>query len=244
MQLVIIIIISFVFTIGLSFLLSLIKHHIKFIPIIILVILIYAVSKAFHLPALIFIIVFGLFIGNVSDLKRFSWTKKFRIDELNKEVIRFREITIEATFLVRVLFFLLFGYLIETSEVLNIGTLAWSLGIVFTIFIFRLIQLKLSKLPIKPLLFVAPRGLITILLFLSIDQSQSISIVNRSVIIQVIIITAFVMMIGLMTTKQTKDNPNDIITEPNINIDLTPNVTFENIHNNISNEIIIDNNEL
>jgi len=244
LQLVIIIIISFVFTIGLSFLLSLIKHHIKFIPIIILVILIYAVSKAFHLPALIFIIVFGLFIGNVSDLKRFSWTKKFRIDELNKEVIRFREITIEATFLVRVLFFLLFGYLIETSEVLNIGTLAWSLGIVFTIFIFRLIQLKLSKLPIKPLLFVAPRGLITILLFLSIDQSQSISIVNRSVIIQVIIITAFVMMIGLMTTKQTKDNPNDIITEPNINIDLTPNVTFENIHNNISNEIIIDNNEL
>lgn len=238
LQLLIIIVISFIFTIGLAFLLSLIKHHIKFIPIMILVILIYAVSKAFHLPALVFIIVFGLFIGNILNFKRLSWTKRFKIDELNKEVIKFREITIEATFLIRVLFFLLFGYLIETADVLNINTLSWSVGIVIAIFVFRLIQLILSKLPISPLIFVAPRGLITILLFLSIAKSQSISIVNRPVIIQVIIITAFVMMIGLMITKKTKENPPDdneiidvnAITTPhiveNINIDTSDKTTF------------------
>jgi hypothetical protein len=38
---------------------------------------------------------------------------------LNKEVAKFKELTIEATFLVRALFFLLFGYLIQTSEIAN-----------------------------------------------------------------------------------------------------------------------------
>jgi hypothetical protein len=41
----------------LSFLLNKIQHHIKFVPIVLLIILIYEISKIFHLPALIFILV-------------------------------------------------------------------------------------------------------------------------------------------------------------------------------------------
>ncbi len=208
LELLIITVISFFATIGLSFLLSKIEHHIKFVPIILLVVLIYTVSKIYHLPGLIFILFFGLCIGNLDELKRFKWIEKFKPDELNLEVIKFRELTIEGAFLVRALFFLLFGYLIETNEVLNTDTLVWAVVIVFFIFLFRTIQLKLSRLPLKPLLFVAPRGLITILLFLSIEPTQTISIVNKSLIIQVIILTAIVMMIGLMSNKIPK-----IITE-------------------------------
>lgn len=200
-QLLIIIFVSFIATIGLSFLLSKIKHHIKFVPIILLVVLIYAVSKIYHLPGLIFILIFGLSIGNLDELKRFKWIEKFKPDELNREVIKFKELTIEGAFLIRALFFLLFGYLIETKEVLNADTIIWALAIVFIIFAFRLVQLKLSKLPLRPLLFVAPRGLITILLFLSIEPSHTISLVNKSLIIQVIIITALLMMFGLMANK-------------------------------------------
>jgi len=200
-QLLIIIFVSFIATIGLSFLLSKIKHHIKFVPIILLVVLIYAVSKIYHLPGLIFILIFGLSIGNLDELKRFNWIEKFKPDELNREVIKFKELTIEGAFLIRALFFLLFGYLIETKEVLNADTIIWALAIVFIIFAFRLVQLKLSKLPLRPLLFVAPRGLITILLFLSIEPSHTISLVNKSLIIQVIIITALLMMFGLMANK-------------------------------------------
>jgi len=201
LQLIIIIVVSFTATIGLSFLLNKIEHHIKFVPIILLVILIYAVSKIYHLPGLVFILLFGLSIGNLCEMKRFKWIEKFKPDELSKEVKKFKELIIEGTFLVRVLFFLLFGYLIETSEILNSDTFLWALGIVFFIFLFRTIQLKLSKLPLQPLLFVAPRGLITILLFLSIDLTNTISLVNKSLIIQVIILTALLMMIGLMTNK-------------------------------------------
>ena len=203
-MLLIIAIISFVATIGLSLLLSNIEHHIKFVPIILLIILIYAISKIYHLPALIFILVFGLFIGNIDELKHIKWIELFRPDALDKEVQKFKELTIEAAFVVRALFFLLFGYVLETAEILNTETLIWAVVIVAIIFIFRIIQLKLSKLPLLPLLFVAPRGLITILLFLSILPESNIMLVNRSLIIQVIVLSALLMMFGLMATKKRK----------------------------------------
>ncbi|WP_022856226.1 cation:proton antiporter [Thermodesulfobacterium thermophilum] len=203
LQLLIIIIISFVATIGLSFILSKIEYHVKLMPIILLVILIYAVSKIYHLPALILILVFGLFIGNLDKLKHLKWIEKFcKLDELCKEVKKFKEFTTEIVFLIRSLFFILFGYLTETSVVLNTETMILAVGIVFGIFMLRAIQLKISNLPLKPLLFIAPRGLITILLFLSIHETQRIPIVNKSLIIQVIILTALVMMIGLMTSQK------------------------------------------
>jgi cell volume regulation protein A len=205
LEILIIIIISFVATILLSFLLNNIDHHIKFVPIILLIILIYEVSKIYHLPALIFILVFGLSIGNLDELKHLKWTQKFRLDLLNTEVAKFKELIGEATFLVRALFFLLFGYLIETAEIINTDTLVWSIGVVFMIFVFRLIQLQMSKMPMLPLLFVAPRGLITILLFLSIAPEDGVLLVNKSLIIQVILLTAFMMMLGLMLTAKKRE---------------------------------------
>ncbi len=198
LQLLIILIISFIATLGLSFLLSRIEHHVKFIPIIILIILIYAISKIYHLPALLFILVFGLFLGNLDELKRIKWIERLRPEVLDGETKKFKEITIEATFLTRVLFFLVFGYLIETLELFNPETAVWSASIVGLIFLIRALALKLTGSDLQPLLFFAPRGLITILLFLSVLPEQVIPLVNQSLIIQVIVLTALVMMAGLM----------------------------------------------
>lgn len=204
LEILIIIAISFVATILLSFLLSKIEHHIKFVPIVLLIILIYEISKIFHLPALIFILVFGLSIGNLDELRHYKWTQQFSLELLDKEVSKFKELIIEATFLVRALFFLLFGFLIKTAEIGNPDTFVWAIGIVVILFFLRLIQLKISKIPLFPLLFVAPRGLITILLFLGIAPEHAIFIVNKSLIIQVILMTAIVMMLGLMITAKKK----------------------------------------
>lgn len=198
-QIIIVLIGSFVCTIFLAFLLNRIEHHVKFVPIIILIILIYSVSKIYHLPGLIFIMLFGLFIGNLDELRRFTWIDKFKPDELNKEVHKFKENIAEFAFIVRALFFLLFGFLIKTDDILNTETLGWALIIVFSIVVFRALSLKLFNIPLKPLLFIAPRGLITILLFLSILPENSISLVDNALVIQVIIISALVMMFGLMT---------------------------------------------
>lgn len=203
LKFVIMISVSFIATIVLSRLLSKIDHHVKFVPIILLVILIYAISKVYHLPALIFILIFGLSIGNLGEFKRMKWISKFDTEDIRDEIQKFKALTIEGAFLIRALFFILFGYMLKTSEILNTKTLIWSFSIVTIIFVLRVVQLKLSKLELTPLLFVAPRGLITILLFLSIDPNDSILIVNKSLIIQVIIISSLIMTFGIMFTNKT-----------------------------------------
>lgn len=208
LQIVAMIVVSFVSTLSLAFLLSKIKHHIKFTPIILLIILIYSISKIYHLPSLIFILIFGLFIGNLDELKRFKIIANLKPDILTSEVLKFKEITAEITFMIRALFFLLFGFLIQTSELLNTDTLVWAVAITAVIFLIRNLFLRILKLPTNPLLYIAPRGLITILLFLSIPVTQSLAIANKSLILQVIILTALAMMFGLVKHKQEPTTPS------------------------------------
>jgi Kef-type K+ transport system membrane component KefB len=202
LQLLIISLISFIATLGLSYLLSKIEHPIKFVPIILLVILIYAISEVYHLPALVFILLFGLFLGNLDELKQSKWIQLLRPRELDKEVSKFKELIAEVTFLIRALFFLLFGFLMKKSEILNTETIIWAIGITAAIFIIRAISLKIMKLPLSPLLFVAPRGLITILLFIAVVPNNAISFINSSLVIQVIILTVLVTMVGLLISKK------------------------------------------
>lgn len=199
LQLLIIIVVSFVATLGLSLLLHKIDHHIKYVPIILIVVLIYEIAKVYHLPALIFIMLFGLFLGNLDELRGYKWMERFGPEELDREVKKFRDLLSEGAFLIRALFFLLFGYLIETNQLFDPSTLIWAGIIVTGIFTLRALQLKLSGLPFSPLLFIAPRGLITVLLFLSVTADHAIPLVNRSLVIQVVILSALVMMAGLMS---------------------------------------------
>jgi len=204
-QVLIICIVSFIATVGLSFLLRKIDHPIKHAPIIILIILIYAVSEIYHLPALLFILFFGLFLSNIDELKNFDWIKKLNPYEFNKEVSKFREIVMEGAFLIRTFFFTLFGFSFVTNEIINPDTFATALLIFAGIFIVRAIILKIARLPVFPLLFVAPRGLITILLFFAVPATLSFPLVNKSLVIQVIILTTLFMMIGLIITGRKKD---------------------------------------
>lgn len=199
--------ISFVAIIGLALLLQKIDHHIKFAPIVILLILIYETAKVYDLPALLFILLFGLFLGNLDALKRFKWINKLKPDELDQEVHKFKDLIVEGTFIIRSVFFILFGFLLKTSEILNADTFKWAIIIVVQIYAFRIIMLKLAKIPFLPILFIAPRGLITILLFFSILPEKTIPVVNKSLIIQVIVITALIMMLGLLFSKQGGRDP-------------------------------------
>lgn len=201
---------SFVATLLLAGFLNKIQHHIKFVPMIILVLLIYGIAKLFHLPALIFILIFGLFIGNIDQLRHYKFIQKFHPVNFTKDVHKFREITTELAFLIRALFFMLFGFLMDLGDVLNSETILFALCITLGIFIVRFMILKIFKLQTNPLVFIAPRGLITILLFLSIPISQQIEQIDKSLIIQVIILSALIMMIGLMRYKKPQiENINE-----------------------------------
>lgn len=197
-ELLLMLVISFVATLLLAGFLNRIKHHIKFVPIIISTVLIYTISKEYHLPALIFILLFGLFMGNIDELRHFKLIQKFHPINFSRDVEKFREITTEFAFLIRASFFILFGFLLDISDLLNSETFLYAVCITTGIFLTRFLTLKLFKITINPLLFIAPRGLITILLFLSIPLTAQIEQMNKSLVTQVIILSALVMMFGLM----------------------------------------------
>jgi Kef-type K+ transport system membrane component KefB len=203
-QILLMFFLAFIATLALSILLNNIKHRVKFAPIILLVLLIYEVSHIFHLPALIFVLIFGLFLGNIDQLERFNWIQKLRPQALKQEVHKFTDLVMEAAFIVRASFFILFGYMLQLNEILNPSTILLALMILFSIIFFRILFLLLFKLPVLPLMFIAPRGLITILLFLNIPALHYLPIINKSLVIQVVLLTALWMMIGLMVSNPIK----------------------------------------
>lgn len=196
--------ISIVSSLVLALLLAKIDHHIKYGPIIILNILIYQISKMYHLPALIFILFFGLVLGNVDELRQVKLLRNVRFTKLTREVKHFKDVVIEATFIVRTLFFIVFGFVLKTEDIINTDSLVWSFSIVISIYILRALFLKLGKMDMQPLFYIAPRGLITVLLFLSIAPKDRFPYLNESVVIQVILMTTFIMMIGLLFEKNSK----------------------------------------
>lgn len=206
-QLVIMVLVSLVATIGLALLLRKIDHHVKFIPIVLLIVLIYALGKVYHLPGLIFILLLGLFLGNVGKLSGISIFSRLDPRALKVQVHKFGELVTELTFLTRASFFLLFGYTINVSELIDTGSLSVALGLVVAIFAIRALFLRLFGLSVFPLLFIAPRGLITVLLFLSIPTTAIVPVISRGLVIQVVVITALIMMVGTMLAgrQQQKD---------------------------------------
>lgn len=208
LQMVEMIIISIVATALLSFLLSRMKHQIKFIPIILLVMLIYSLAELFHLPALIFILLFGIAIGNLDKIITLPFIYSIMTDSLEKEVVRFKQITTELTFLIRSLFFMVFGFMIETKDILDLKSLIWASIIIGITLAIRAIQLKITSQKLMPLLFIVPRGLITILLFMSIAPEEHISFINRNLILQIIVISTLIMTIGTASTKTIKTDIN------------------------------------
>jgi len=212
LELLLMLVISFLATAGLSFLMSRSNHKVKFIPIMIILILIYSLSKIWHLPALVFILLFGLFLGNLDQMIGWKFIQRLRPERLEHEVHRFAEITAEVTFLIRSLFFLLFGFLIETRELLNPDSLVAAVTITAGIFLTRYLSLLVLRVPPWPVLFIAPRGLISILLFLSVPVALQLDMANRSLIIQVIVLCALVMMFGMMAARPEK--PGDQLPRP------------------------------
>lgn len=201
LQILLILVISFIASVALAVLIKEIDHHVKMIPIMVMVVFVYAIAKIYHLPALLFILILGLFLNNLDEMKHISFIKKLDPTHLDVELRRFARLAGEAAFLIRTIFFLLFGYFIKAENLLDLRTLPYALSIVGLILLVRFVQLKITKTPIHPMLFIAPRGLITIMLFLEIPYTRKVLFMNESLLMQVIVLTILIMMFGIMFHK-------------------------------------------
>jgi len=91
----------------------------------------------------------------------------------------------------------MFGYYSKIDGLFDLNNVITAVCIIAGIYLLRIIFLKQSlKLPILPFLFFSPRGLVTILLFLSIPASSRIGLITEEVVTLVILMTILFMMIG------------------------------------------------
>jgi len=202
-EIVITIIFSVVISGILAFMLLKIEHTVKHIVILTTVVLIYALAKLIHWPSLIVILIFGLIINNHHLFPQSVMRKIVSFREFGNSLKPFKQITGEMTFLVRSFFFLIFGFYTSTSEIFKFENLIWSLGICAGIFIMRGLFFKfILRREVVPLLFFAPRGLITILLFLSIPSELKLPFLTEGLITQTIFLTILLMSIGNLVKRK------------------------------------------
>ena len=210
LQILGVIVISLAITYILFRLLQQIHHHVKFFLILALLILVYAFGKLFHLPALVTIFIFGIFLSNVKSLLPQFLLNYLDIEQTEKGFHEFHILTAESTFIVRTFFFLFFGFSIEIIDFDSFSPIIYGLLIFMVILVIRCVYLSATTLKIKPsaLVYMSPRGLISILLFIQLKEvsflNTTTSPIDERVLLVVILGSMLVMLLG--TLKKPKND--------------------------------------
>ena len=211
LQIIGVIVVSLIITYLLFQLLQKIEHHVKFFLILALLVLVYAFGKFFHLPALVTIFIFGLFLSNVKVLLPGFMQRYLDLNQTEKGLHEFHILTAESTFLVKTFFFLFFGFSISLVEFSSIAPFIYGVLIFGIMLLIRYLYFIVTTFKIKPspLVYMSPRGLISILLFLQIKEvtfvNTSRSIIDEQVLLVVILASMLMMTLGTM--KKTKQDP-------------------------------------
>lgn len=198
--------ISLVCCFGLLYLIGRINHPVKFLPIISVLFLVYAVAKIYQLSSLLLILVFGLFLNNTELFMRGRLGEIFKNDLFEKELDQLKNLTTEGAFVVRTFFFLLFGYAAEAKTLIDPDALIVSGIFVIVILAVRTLALRLTfRGALKPIVWIAPRGLLTILLYREIPESLRLTGFPAGILIVVVILSSLAMMAGVLGSKPVVD---------------------------------------
>lgn len=200
---IITLIIAVVISVVFLFLMKRITHHIKFFLILSLLILVYAIGKFYHLSALIVVLFLGLFLNNAEIIPISKFKQLFLYEKLKADLNQFLLLTAESAFIIRTFFFLMFGYTMNIYSLLNLSVLMNGLIAIIVIFLVRGLYLKyVTRTDLVPELFIAPRGLISILLFFSIPDTMKLSNTSDGLLLFVILATSVIMTYGLISSKK------------------------------------------
>ncbi len=199
--LLITIVISIIVSYILIFLFENIKSKVKFFLFLSILTALFVTGKILHLSSLIIILIFGLMLENYNIFFRGFLKKIYFPDKIETVREQFKLITFETAFLIRTFFFVVFGMTIDVlglfhTRVIILGTLI----LILTYFV-RFINLKLlyHSRSIFPEVLMAPRGLITVLLYFKIPDALKLP-EFKEIISFVILGSAFLMMIGLLVS--------------------------------------------
>lgn len=216
--LLITILVSAVASYGLIYIFQNIKTQVKTFLLIAILILLYAIGKQLHLSSLIIILVFGLVISNSHLFFPEFLKKTIKPESIKTLYHELHIVTGETAFIVRTFFFIIFGITIVLSSLLSIQVILVSVIILATIYGLRLVLFRLFMgKDIFPTVYIAPRGLITVLLFFAIPKELQVEQFQSGILLFIIIATSIVMTWAMLRAnkKDVEDEVLEMLSKPN-----------------------------
>jgi len=185
-----------------------IRTELKLFLLIAVLILLYAISKMFHLSSLLIILVFGLMLSN----RNIFFPGKLRVFLDDKQMTgifnNFKMITLESSFVVRTFFFVIFGFVIVLASLANLKVWLVSILVLAILYGVRFAWFRLViRKNIIPDIWMAPRGLITILLFYSIPETLAAENFNEGVLLLVILASSITMAVSMIRYRNRAQQP-------------------------------------
>jgi cell volume regulation protein A len=188
---------SMVCAVGLVLILMRIDGHIRFIPLLAGLFGLYAAGKLMHLSPLILVLLFGLALNNPTLITRLrplrGWLDESYLETLNG----FKGLTFEVTFAVRGFFFILLGYWTELPDLLSGKAWLAAIAILAVVYGSRHVLLRFTHTDLSAaLVWIAPRGLITVLLFLNAKELLPIPRYLEGTAMLVVLASAALITVG------------------------------------------------
>lgn len=181
---------------------------IKFFLAFAVLIVIYVGGKLLNLPSLLTILFFGLVVNNWEIFRWKPLHRFFTIENVSEVRGFLKSITAESSFLIRTIFFIIFGFGINLNFLQEPMVLLVGSAIVGALLILRYIYLRVvHRYDLFPELFYIPRGLVTVLLFYKIPTWQRIDQFDEGILFFVILATSIIMMMG---TLLYRDKPHTL----------------------------------
>jgi NhaP-type Na+/H+ or K+/H+ antiporter len=197
------IVISLIASYAIILIFQKLKSQVKLFLLIAVLLLLYAVGKQMHLSSLIIILIFGLVIANMKLFFVGKLKQYLHFEKAHHIYHELHTITAETAFVVRTFFFVVFGITIVVSSLFNIDVAIISTLIIASIYAIRFVILRLFiGKDILPQLFIAPRGLITVLLFYAIPMEAQVESFEPGILLFVIIGTSLIMTGAMIYDKK------------------------------------------
>ena len=206
-NLVFTILFSIIISYILVYLFQNIKGHDKLFLLISILLLLYAVGKLFHLSSLIIILIFGMILNNYKVFFAGGLSRLINDEKVEHILADFKVVTGESAFVVRTFFFIIFGWSVSVGSMFNLKSIAIGIALLVIIYVVRAICLFIfSGKNIFPQIFLAPRGLITILLFFAIPKELTDKYDFNGVLLFIILASCLIMTWSLIRHKKNLEH--------------------------------------
>lgn len=200
---ILIVVLSAISCIVLLYIMGKIAHHIKFFLIISILIMVYAIGQSYHLSALVLILSFGLFLNNADTIKYAWFRSKFIYKNLATDLTQLHQLSAESAFILRTFFFVIFGFTMNIYQLNDQIVIVNGLIMLASIFVIRVVYLKIFRRENSGAeSFIAPRGLISILLYFNLPHALKIPEIGTSFLFVVVLGSSLIMSVGLLLTKK------------------------------------------